>query len=270
MERGGGQRRRQVIPFGRPLPAVLDCVPFRMPSVSRGGFQTTSWTVIVAASLDSTPDSHQALARLCQTYWSPVYAFIRRKGYDRDEGEDLTQGFFAQLLEKKYLLDADPERGRFRSFLLTAVKHFLANEWDRSHALKRGGGQTVVPIDLVEAEQWYVPAAAEAATPERLFERRWALSLLEHAMARLRADFAAAGKASQFDALVPFFQRDSGGARYDDVARQLGMSPGALRMAVHRLRRQYRALLRAEISETVAAPEQIDDEIRFLMSTLSG
>jgi RNA polymerase sigma-70 factor (ECF subfamily) len=240
-----------------------------MRSVSPGGFQTTSWTVVVAASLDSTPDSREALARLCQTYWPPVYAFIRRKGYDRDESEDLTQGFFAQLLEKKYLLDADPERGRFRSFLLTAVKHFLANEWDRSRALKRGGDQIAVSLDLVEAEQWYVPAAAEAATPERLFERRWALSLLEHVMARLRADFATAGRANQFDTLIPFLNRDSDGARYDAVARQVGMSPGALRMAVHRLRRRYRELLRAEISETVSAPEQVDDEIRFLMSTLS-
>ena len=237
--------------------------------MSPGGFQTTSWTVIVAASHDSTPDAHEALARLCQTYWSPVYAFIRRKGYDRNQCEDLTQGFFAQLLEKKYLLDADRERGRFRSFLLTAVKHFLANEWDRSHALKRGGGQIVVSIDLVEAEQWYVPAAADAVTPERLFERRWALSLLEHTMARLRADFATAGKTNQFDTLVPFIQRGADGARYDTVARQLDMSPGALRMAVHRLRRRYRELLRAEISETVSAPEQIDDEIRFLMSSLS-
>jgi DNA-directed RNA polymerase specialized sigma24 family protein len=142
-------------------------------------FQTTSWTLVRAAA-HPTADSRQALATLCQASWRPVYAFIRRNGYDRDQSEDLCQEFFRVLLEKSYLLDANRDRGRFRSFLLASVKHFLANEWDRAHALKRGGGQIPVSIDSVEADAWYGPAAVEGTTPETVFERRWALSLLEH------------------------------------------------------------------------------------------
>lgn len=225
---------------------------------------------MIAAAVNPTTDSRKALATLCQMYWSPVYAFIRRNGHDRDQAQDLTQGFFALLLEKNYLRDADQERGRFRSFLLTAVKHFLANEWDRAHALKRGGGQVPVSIDSVDVETWYAPAAVEETTPERLFERRWALALLEHVMAKLRAELAAMGKAEQFDRLLVFLTPDSEGARYEAVAAQMGVSAGALRMSVHRLRRTYRDLLRAEIAETVSTPEETDDEIRFLLSTLSA
>ena len=270
MRSDSDHKSRQVIPTGRPLPAVIDCVPNPTSRVSSPDFRTTSWTVILAATAGASTDSREALASLCRIYWQPVYAFIRRHGHTREQAEDLTQGFFAQLLEKNYLLDADRSRGRFRSVLLTAVKHFLANEWDRSRALKRGGGQVPVSIDLVEAERWYVPAATDAATPERLFERRWALSMLEHVMAKLRAEFDAAGKADQFDRLSVFLARESGGERYDAAAAQLGVSSGAMRMAVHRLRRRYRELLRMEIAQTVAAPEQTDDEIRFLMATLNG
>jgi RNA polymerase sigma factor (sigma-70 family) len=269
----GGSRdrnRTQVLPFGRPLPAMLECLPIPMRTGASSRFHTTSWTMVLAASVDSSADASVALARLCQAYWHPVYAFVRRRGYDRDQAEDLTQGFFAQLLAKHYLLDADRERGRFRSFMLTAVKHFLANEWDRSNALKRGGGRAAVSLDLAEAERWYEPSMVEATTPERLFERRWALSLLEQVMAKLRAEFDEAGKAGQFDTLVVFLNRDAGDDRYQDVAERLGVSPGALRMSVHRLRRRYRELLRSEIASTVDAPGQIDDEIRFLLATLSG
>src|SRR5439155_1169145 len=203
-------------------------------------FHTTSWTLIRAVSGDPTADSRAALAALCQKYWHPVYAFVRRRGYDREQSQDLTQGFFALLIEKNYLLDADRERGRFRSFLLTAVKHFLANEWDRANALKRGGGQVSVNIDMAEAEGWYMPSAVEQATPESLFERRWALSLLEHVMVKLRSEFSAAGKTDQFDILASFVNRETDAARYDEVAEQMGMSAGALRMAVHRMRRKYR------------------------------
>jgi RNA polymerase sigma-70 factor (ECF subfamily) len=240
-----------------------------MRSASTSDFHTTSWTVILAASAEATADSAEALASLCRTYWQPVYAFIRRYGHTREQAEDLTQGFFARLLEKNYRLDADRTRGRFRSFLLTAVKHFLANEWDRSRALKRGGGQVLLSIDLIDAERWYEPAATHAATPERLFERRWALTLLEHVMRKLRADFDAVGKADHFDRLAVFLNRESGGNRYEAVAGQLGISSGALRMAVHRLRRRYRELLRMEIARTVSSADQADDEIRFLMTALS-
>jgi len=205
---------------------------FAMPGSE---FHTTSWTLIrTAASGDPTADSREALATLCQKYWHPVYTFIRNRGYDREQSQDLTQGFFTLLIEKNYLLDADRKRGRFRVFLLAAVKHFLANEWDRAHALKRGGGRVPVSIDPVEAEAWHTLAALEQATPQSLYERRWALSLLENVMSKLRAEFADAGKANEFDRLSMFLNRQSESARYDALADEMGVSAGALRMSVHR------------------------------------
>jgi len=260
---------KQVLPFGRPLPAMIDCIAYKMPDVSTSRFHTTSWTLVAAAAVHPDANSREALARLCQIYWQPVYAFIRRNGHDRDQAQDLSQGFFALLLEKNYLLDADRERGRFRSFLLTSVKHFLANEWDRAQALKRGGGHVLVSIDMVEAERWYAPAAMEKTTPESLFERRWALSLVEHVMAKLRAEFMAAGKGDQFDKLSVFLKREPDSARYDETASQMGLSAGALRIAVHRMRRKCRKLLREEITETVSTPEEAEDEVRFLLAILS-
>jgi DNA-directed RNA polymerase specialized sigma24 family protein len=195
---------------------------------------------------------------------------IRRSGYDRDEAQDLTQAFFAVLLEKNFLEVADPQRGRFRSFLLTAVKHFLSNERDRAQALKRGGGEIPVSIDVLMSEACFDPTGSDTETPEDLFERRWALSLLEHAMSRLRAEFSSTGRNAQFDKLVPFLSRDSDGARYEELAAEMGVSAGALRTLVHRMRRRYRDLVRAEIAETVATSDEVDDEIRFLMSVLSS
>src|SRR5262245_22758504 len=234
------------------------------------GFHTTSWTLIRTASGDPTADSRQALAALCQKYWYPVYAFVRGRGYDPEQSKDLTQGFFALLIEKNYLLDADPKRGRFRFFLLAAVKHFLANERDRMNALKRGGGQVPVSIDVTEADAWHMLTAVEQATPESLYERRWALSLLENVISKLRAEFADAGKANEFDRLLVFLKGDSESARYDTLAEEMGISAGALRMSVHRMRRRYRSLLRAEIAESVCRPEEVDEELRFLLSILSS
>jgi RNA polymerase sigma-70 factor (ECF subfamily) len=207
---------------------------------------------------------------LCEIYWNPVYGFIRRSGYDADDAQDLTQGFFALLIEKNYLQAADRQRGRFRSFLLTAVKHFLANEWDRANALKRGGGQIRVHLDTTNAETWYAAVTTDPVTPEILFERRWAVSLLEHVMAKLRAGYSASGKADQFELLSAFLNRDPEDPRYSEAASAAGMSAGALRMSVLRMRRKFRELLRSEIAETVAKPEEIDDEIRFLLSILEG
>jgi len=234
-------------------------------------FPTTSWSLVLAAAANPTPDSHASLATLCKAYWQPIYAFIRRSGYDRDRAQDLTQAFFATMLEKNYLGDADRERGRFRTFLLTAVKHFLANEWDRAHALKRGGDQTAIPIDAVEAEAWYVPEVLEQPspeTPESLFERRWALALLEQVMTKLRSEFAGMGKAGYFDRVQGLLNSEPGADRYEALAAELGSSPGALRVAVHRMRRRYRDLLRAEIAETVSTAAEIDEEIRFLLTAL--
>lgn len=233
-------------------------------------FQTTSWSLVLAAARNPSVDSRPALAALCEAYWHPVYAFIRRSGYAPDHAQDLTQGFFALLLEKNFLEVVDPHRGRFRSFLLTAVKRFLLNERDRAYALKRGGGECSAPLDLIGAENWYVPSAANVDTPERLFELQWALALLERAMTRLRVEFTAAGKSSQFDTLAPFLSRESVGVRYEELTPQMGVSAGALRALVHRMRRRYRDLLRAEIANSVAEPEEVDEEIQFLMSVLSS
>jgi len=240
-----------------------------MQPASTSRFQTTSWSLVLAAARHPTAESRTALAVLCSIYWSPVYAFVRRSGYDRDRAQDLTQGFFAVLLEKNYASDADRDRGRFRSFLLTAVKHFLANEWDRAHALKRGGFQMPVSIDQVEAEALYAPETVEQRTPETLFERRWALLLLERAMNKLRAEFTEMEKADYFERIAPFLsgERTHG---YEALAREIGVSAGALRQSVYRMRRKYRDLLRAEIGETVSNEEDVEEEIRFLLSTLSG
>jgi RNA polymerase sigma-70 factor (ECF subfamily) len=172
------------------------------------------------------------------------------------------------MLEKNYLGEADRERGRFRTFLLAAVKHFLANEWDKEHALKRGGGQTTVVIDPAGAEECYAPEAIEARTPETLFVRGWALSLLGQVMTKLRVEYAGSGKADYFDRLSPLLDGDPPAKSYDVLASELGASPGALRVAVHRMRRRYRELLRTELAETVSTPAEIDDEIRFLLAAL--
>jgi RNA polymerase sigma-70 factor (ECF subfamily) len=223
---------------------------------------------VLAAAANPTPDSRASLATLCKVYWPPIYAFIRRNGYDSDQAQDLTQAFFVAMLEKNYLGDADRERGRFRTFLLTAVKHYLANEWDRAHALKRGGGQIAVPIDPIQAEGWCAPEVIEQRTPESLFERRWALSLLEQVMAKLRAECARMGKSEYFDKVSTLLDGDPAPHRYDALAAELGATAGALRVAVHRMRRRYQELLRAEIAETVSTPAEIDDEIRFLLAAL--
>jgi len=191
-------------------------------------------------------------------------------GYAQDQAQDLTQGFLTLLIEKNYLGGADRQRGRFRIFLQTAVKHFMANEWDRAHALKRGGGQSALSIDPVQAESWYAPELVEQQTPEDLFERRWAFTVLEHAMSRLRAEFMGTERRSQFDQLLIFLNGDPKGLGYEAVASELGTSPGALRVAVHRMRRRFRQLLRDEVAETVSEPEEIEEEIRFLISTVSN
>jgi len=240
-----------------------------MPDSATSRFHTTSWSLVLAAGAKETAASREALAKLCRIYWQPTYVFIRRNGHDPDQAQDLTQGFFTVLLEKNYVADADPQRGRFRSYLLASVKHFLANEWDRGHALKRGGFQNSISIDPVEAETWYAPQAVEQQTPESLFFRRWAISLLEQVMGKLRAEFARTGKTQQFELLSPFLNGDAGETRYATLAAQMGASPGAMRIAVHRMRSKYKELLRAEIAETVSGPEQIKDEIRFLLSALS-
>jgi RNA polymerase sigma factor (sigma-70 family) len=233
-------------------------------------FATTRWSLVLAAGQRSSPQSSAALATLCENYWYPLYAYVRRRGHQADEARDFTQAFFARLLEKNDLAAADPGRGRFRSFLLTSLKHFLANEWDRNRAQKRGGGRSALSIDFGTAEERYRAEPAHDLTPERIFERRWAFVLLENVLARLHDESAQAGKSDSFDRLKGFLTGEQPTGTYGQLAAELNMSEGAVKVAVHRLRRRYRELLRAEIEETVADPDEIDREIRDLFSALGS
>jgi RNA polymerase sigma-70 factor (ECF subfamily) len=237
--------------------------------MSASRFATTHWSLIVAARQRAEPGADDALASLCAAYWYPLYAFVRRRGHGADEAQDLTQEFFARLLEKDFLAQADQARGRFRSFLLAACGHFLANERDRARAQKRGGGQRPLSLDWADAEGRYQVEPADAITPEKLFQRRWALTLLEQVFARLKEDHAARGKGRVFDRLRGFLVGEQGGS-YREAAADLGMTEGAVKVAVHRLRQQYRDLLREEIGRTVDSPEQIDEEVRELFAAVGA
>jgi RNA polymerase sigma-70 factor (ECF subfamily) len=208
------------------------------------------------------------MAELCRTYWYPLYAFVRRRGYESHEAEDLTQEFFLRLLAKHYLANVAPEKGKFRTFILTAMRHFLANEWDRSQAIKRGGGNSIISFDAPTAESRYQLEPSHTLTPEKLYERQWAITVLEQVLNRLQAEFAWEGKESLFNRLKPYLTADRETAQYAELAGELGMTEGALKTAVHRLRRRYRQILRNEIAQTIAEPEEIDEEIRYLLSCL--
>jgi RNA polymerase sigma factor (sigma-70 family) len=239
------------------------------PAPRAGRFATTRWSLILAAGHQSNAQSAEALASLCETYWYPVYAFVRRQGYPADAAADLTQEFFTRVLEKNYFRDADPARGRFRSFLCAAVRHFLSNERDRARTLKRGGPLPPISLDAEHAEGRYLLEPRDDLTPEKLFDRRWALLLLERALARLRAEHVAAGKSALFEALKGFLTGDNADVPYADVAKALGMSDGAVRVAVHRLRRQFRDALVDDIAETVSDPSDVDAEIEYLLKAVS-
>jgi RNA polymerase sigma factor (sigma-70 family) len=233
-------------------------------------FVTTHWSVVLTAG-DSNPAlAHDALAKLCQTYWFPLYAFIRRRGFSPPDAEDLTQEFFARFLEHNWVGNADREKGRFRTFLLSAMNHFLANEWDKARAQKRGGGMTPLPLEFNAAETRYVREPADSVTPEQHFERRWALTLLETVVDRLRAEYEQDGKASLFAALNPCLVGDRTSQPYEELARMLGLTEGAVKSAVHRLRQRYRQLLRDEIAQTVAGPAEVDEELNHLIAVLGG
>ncbi len=223
---------------------------------------------MLAASQGSPSEAREALSTLCMLYWYPLYAFTRRQGHGPDDACDLVQGFFTRLLEKNGLAAVDRQRGRFRSWLLASLKHYLANEWDREQALKRGGGQLPLSIDTEIAEGRYGLEPSHHLTPERLYERRWALTLLEHVLSALEDEYARLGKRTLFERLRGTLVGDMSQVPYSQVAEALGMSPGAVRVAAHRLRSRYCALLRAEIAQTVERPEEIDDELRLLLSAL--
>jgi DNA-directed RNA polymerase specialized sigma24 family protein len=231
-------------------------------------FAATRWSVVLAAGHRSSPDSQQALESLCRTYWYPLYTYVRRRVLNAHEAQDLTQEFFATLLERNALAAADGERGRFRSFLLTAFKHFLADEWDKAKAQKRGGGRRTIPLNLESGERRYALEPADDLSPERLYEKQWALTFLDHVLNRLCDEFVAKGNEFQFQTLKPFLGGANEAGSYKDAARALGITEAAAKVAVHRMRRRYREVLRSEIAETVAEPGEVDDELRNLRATL--
>jgi RNA polymerase sigma-70 factor (ECF subfamily) len=208
------------------------------------------------------------LAALCQTYWYPVYAFVRRQGFDAHQSQDLTQSFFLRFLEKSYLHVIDPAKGKFRAFLLACCKHFLSNERDRENAQKRGGGRKVMSLDFADAEARYALEPADTLTPERLFERRWVLTLLDRALARLQTEFTDSGKERLFTALKNGLTGEKAAAPYEQVAKELEMTVGAVKVAAHRLRTRYREVLREEIARTLGEGADIDEEIRNLFAAL--
>jgi RNA polymerase sigma-70 factor (ECF subfamily) len=233
-------------------------------------FRTTHWSLIAAARDRNTDEAREAVAELCEAYWYPLYAFIRRQGYKMEDARDLTQGFFARLLEKDYLADVDRTKGKFRSFLLACCKNFLANERDRANALKRGGGVAIRSLDCGAAESRYTEDLAHDMTPERLFERRWALVLLQNVLARLRQEHEQAGKLKLFEQLKSFLAGDGPAFCYAEAAEALRMSTGAVKVAVHRLRGRYRELVHEEIEKTVDDPSLVEAEIRDLFAALES
>ena len=232
----------------------------------RSHFATTHWSMVHAASGPARDEATIALASLCETYWYPLYAYVRRRGHGADDARDLTQAFFAKLLEKGYVHEADRARGRFRTFLLAALGNFLNKEFDREQALKRGGGRRLFSLDFETAEGRYLREPAESMTPEQ----RWALTLLDRVMAFLRDEYARMGKETLFKRLEESLLGDSAGSTYQETAEALGMTEGAVKAAAHRLRGRFREILRAEIREIVSTSDEIDDEIRLLFVALRG
>ena len=232
-------------------------------------FATTHWSVVLTAGKSSSTEQKQALETLCQSYWFPLYAYLRRRGYDTQQAEDYTQAFFAHILERKDLQTADPKYGKFRSFLLVRLKYFLSDERDRAHAKKRGGNKKVLSLDIENAEGQYALEPAIQLSPEMLFEKSWAITVLERTMERLEAEMARKNKQKLFDCLKVYLTADKNAIPYQDMAAELKISDGSVRVAVHRLRRRYRKLLRDEIAQTVNSEDKIDEEIECLLAALA-
>lgn len=233
-------------------------------------FATTRWSIVLHAGQAGAKNTsaHDALARLCRTYWFPLYAHARRRGFAAHDAEDLTQDFFARLLARESIAQADPARGRFRTFILTALDHFLADARDRARAAKRGGGREILSLDMTEAEERFARIADPAAAPDQLFDREWALAVLRTVLARLEEEYAAAGKAELFAGLKSTLTGARESQPYGELAAQLGRSENAVRVAVHRLRQRYRALLQAEVADTVASDQEANAEMHLLLQAL--
>jgi len=235
-----------------------------------GRFATTHWSVVLAAGRPKSASYRQALETLCRTYWFPLYAYLRRHGCNSHQAQDYTQAFFTALLAKGGLDLADPRRGKFRSFLLASLKHFLSNERARARAKKRGGGKKALSLDFENAESQYALEPRDELSPEKLFERSWALTVLDRTMARLQAEALKTNKKELFERLKSYLTAGKSSIPYRDTADEFNITEGAVRVAVHRLRRRYKELLRDEISQTVTSNEQIDEEIRDLFTALGG
>jgi RNA polymerase sigma-70 factor (ECF subfamily) len=229
-------------------------------------FATTRWSLVVAAARRSTPESARALASLCELYWYPLYAYAYRRVNNVHEAEELTQAFYVELLERKTIDSADPVRGRFRAFLITAFKHFLSKEWDKAKAQKRGGGRPLQSLDFAEANSRLASESMAGRTPEEIYQRKWAILLLDQTLHRLRSEFQQAGKSEMFQALQEFLV--DRGQSYRKVAKSLGMTEGAVKMTVSRMRKRYRELIRDEVAQTVADPADVEDELRDLFSAV--
>ena len=231
-------------------------------------FPATRWSLVVAAGDPHRKEARSALVSLCESYWYPLYAYLRRRGYSSDQAQDLTQEFFVRMIEGRYLDRAEPEKGRFRAFLLTSLKFFVADEDDRRRARKRGGGM-VVPLEFSSGEERYQREPAHDETPERIYERRWALSVLDRVVEKLRNEFVQHGRPDHFERLKVFLLGQSD-APYGALAQELNTSEGALKVAIHRLRKRYRELFRQEIADTVADPAAVESELRHLAAALTG
>ena len=246
------------------------CDPEPGSDTSPRMFVTTHWSVVQAAKQEPSAEADAALEKLCHGYWRPLYAFVRLRGYGAHDAEDLTQEFFARLLAKDFLRAVDRSKGKFRSFLLAALEHFLAKEWRRANAQKRGGKFTFISTDADSAEQQYLQVPASNLSPEQLFEKQWAVTLLDLTVAHLRDEFVAAGKQTQFEMTKIFLTGEKQAAAYAALAAKLGTTEAALKMAVSRMKQRYGELLRAEIANTVSGPEEIDEELRALFGALSS
>jgi RNA polymerase sigma-70 factor (ECF subfamily) len=233
-------------------------------------FVTTRWTVVLHAGRKSSPQSDRALGELCQTYWYPLYAYVRRKGKTKEDAEDLVQAFFEKFLKKNYLEGLSAERGKFRAFLLAALKHFLANEWDKSQRQKRGGGVTHLSLDWQSADARYHLDPPDPSSPDKTFDREWALALLERVISRLSGECEAEGKRKLFEQSRGYLMVGEAAIPYAEAARSLGLEEGAVRVAVPRLRKRYRELLRDEIAQTLDDPAQVTEELRSLQAALAG
>jgi RNA polymerase sigma factor (sigma-70 family) len=257
-------------PVARYLPAsAMDSSSTESARTSEAWFLTTHWSVVLSAREQPSPQSAAALETLCRAYWHPLYAFVRRQGHIPADAKDLTQEFFARLLQKNYLHSVAPAKGKFRTYLLVMLKRFLADEWDKARAQKRGGGQ-VFCVDWSSAETRFLQQPADHLTPEKVFEQRWALTLLDQVYSRLEREYQGQGRAALFDALRFALTGSRSDVPYADLAARLQTTEGAVRVAVHRLRQRYRAILRQAIAETVSTPEEIEEELRHLLQAVSA